>query len=43
MDYILTKKNVTLYKVFSIFDKDKNGALDHEEFGKIMKKLDPSI
>lgn len=41
MDYILTKKKVTLYKVFKIFDKDKSGSLDIEEFGKIMKKLDP--
>ena len=43
MDYILTKKKVTLYKVFNIFDKDKSGSLDLEEFGKIMKKLDPEI
>ena len=41
MDYILTKKKVTLYKVFKIFDKDKSGSLDIEQFGKIMKKLDP--
>lgn len=43
MDYILTKKNVNLYKVFNIFDKDKSGMLDLEEFGKIMKKLDASV
>ena len=43
MEYILTKKGVTLYKVFQVYDNDKSGELDVKEFGKIMKRLDPSF
>ena len=40
---ILMKKKVTLNKVFDVYDKDKNGVLDFEEFSKIIQKLDPSV
>ena len=43
MEYILTKKGVTLYKVFQVYDNDKSGELDVKEFGKIMKRLDGSF
>ena len=43
MDYILNKKNATLYKVFTAYDRDNSGQLSLQEFGKIMKRLDSSF
>lgn len=43
MDYILNKRNATLYKVFKAYDRDDSGELSLDEFGKIMKRLDSSF
>ena len=43
MDYILNKRNATLYQVFKAYDHDKSGELDLKEFGKIMKRLDSNF
>lgn len=43
MHFILSKKKLSPFDVFQVYDKDKNGKLDFEEFYKIMKKLDTNI
>lgn len=40
---ILTKKKLTLYKVFTSYDTDKSGAFTLNEFAKVLKKLDESF
>ena len=37
---ILTKKNLTLNKVFEVFDKSKTGSLNFPEFTKIINKVE---
>lgn len=43
LENTLTKKNLTLFKVFVAYDGDKSGSISVGEFGKIMKRLDASF
>jgi len=43
LEVTLTKKNLSLYKVFVAYDGDKSGQLSIDEFSKVMKRLDPSF
>ena len=43
LDHTLTKKGLTLFKVYTAYDGDKSGQLDIKEFSKILKRLDPGF
>lgn len=43
LELTLSRKNLSLYKVFAAYDGDKSGQLDLGEFSRVMKRLDPSF